>query len=57
MENTPVTTYRGFSAGSGETTFTQDMADKKNGKHAKLIIKNASLEAQRKEEEANHVNI
>ena len=27
MENIPVTTYRGFSAVSGETTFTQDMAD------------------------------
>jgi hypothetical protein len=45
MENIPVTTYRGFSAVSGETTFTQDMADIKNGKHAKLIIKIASLMA------------
>ena len=48
MENIPVTTYRGFSAVSGETTFTQDMADIKNGKHAKLIIKIASLVAQGK---------
>lgn len=55
MENIPVTTYRGFSAVSGETTFTQDMADIKNGKHAKLIIKIASLVAQGKVEEANHV--
>ena len=55
MENTPVTTYRGFSAVSGETTFTQDMADIRNGKHAKLIIKIASLVAQGKVEEANHV--
>ena len=52
MENIPVTTYRGFSAVSGETTFTQDMADIKNGKHAKLIIKIASLVAQGKVEEA-----
>lgn len=50
-----MTTYRGFSAVSGETTFTQDMADIKNGKHAKLIIKIASLVAQGKVEEANHV--
>lgn len=55
MENIPVTTYRGFSAVSGETTFTQDMADIRNGKHAKLIIKIASLVAQGKVEEANHV--
>ena len=55
MENIPVTTYRGFSTVSGETTFTQDMADIKNGKHAKLIIKIASLVAQGKVEEANHV--
>ncbi|WP_288948316.1 BT4734/BF3469 family protein [uncultured Bacteroides sp.] len=55
MENIPVTTYRGFSAVSGETTFTQDMADIKNGKHAKLIIKIASLVAQGKVEEANRV--
>lgn len=48
MENIPVTTYRGFSAVSGETTFTQDMADIRNGKHAKLIIKIASLVAQGK---------
>lgn len=50
-----MTTYRGFSAVSGETTFTQDMADIRNGKHAKLIIKIASLVAQGKVEEANHV--
>lgn len=50
-----MTTYRGFSTVSGETTFTQDMADIKNGKHAKLIIKIASLVAQGKVEEANHV--
>ena len=55
MENIPVTTYRGFSTVSGETTFTQDMADIRNGKHAKLIIKIASLVAQGKVEEANHV--
>lgn len=55
MENIPVTTYRGFSTVSGETTFTQDMADIKSGKHAKLIIKIASLVAQGKVEEANHV--
>ena len=55
MENIPVTTYRGFSAVSGETTFTQDMADIRNGKHATLIIKIASLVAQGKVEEANHV--
>ena len=48
MENIPVTTYRGFSTVSGETTFTQDMADIRNGKHAKLIIKIASLVAQGK---------
>ena len=50
-----MTTYRGFSAVSGETTFTQDMADIKNGKHAKLIIKIASLVAQGKVEEARNV--
>lgn len=55
MENIPVTTYRGFSTVSGETTFTQDMADIRNGKHAKLIIKIASLVAQGKVEEANRV--
>lgn len=50
-----MTTYRGFSTVSGETTFTQDMADIRNGKHAKLIIKIASLVAQGKVEEANRV--
>lgn len=55
MENIPVTTYRGFSTVSGETTFTQDMEDIRNGKHAKLIIKIASLVAQGKVEEANRV--
>ncbi len=40
---------------AGSITFTQDMADIKNGKHAKLIIKIASLVAQGKVEEANHV--
>ena len=55
MENIPVTTYRGFSTVGGETTLAQDMADIKNGTHAKSIIKIAALVAQGKTEEANNV--
>ena len=42
MESISVTTYRGFSTVNGETTLAQDMADIKNGKYARLIIKIAS---------------
>ena len=40
MESISVITYRGFSTVNGETTLAQDMADIKNGKYARLIIKN-----------------
>ena len=55
MESISVTTYRGFSTVNGETTLAQDMADIKNGKYARLIIKIASLVIQGKTEEANNV--
>lgn len=55
MEKIPVTTYRGFSSVSGETSLEQELTDIKNGKYAKLIIKIASLVVQGKTEEANHV--
>ena len=54
MESISVTTYRGFSTVNGETTLAQDMADIKNGKYARLIIKIASLVIQGTEE-ANNV--
>ena len=55
MESISVITYRGFSTVNGETTLAQDMADIKNGKYARLIIKIASLVIQGKTEEANKV--
>ena len=55
MESISVITYRGFSTVNGETTLAQDMADIKNGKYARLIIKIASLVIQGKTEEANNV--
>ena len=55
MENITVTTYRGFSAVSGDTTLTGDIEDIRNGKYSRLIIKIASLMVQGKTEEANHV--
>ena len=55
MENVTVTTYRGFSTASGETTLAQDLADIKDGKYARPVIKIASLVAQGKTEEANNV--
>ena len=48
MESISVTTYRGFSTVNRETTLAQDMADIKNGKYARLIIKIASLVIQGK---------
>ena len=55
MEKIPVTTYRGFSSVSGETDLQQELADIKNGKYAKLVIKIASLVVQGKIDEANNV--
>lgn len=55
MENIPVTTYRGFSTVSGETTLATDLEDIKKGRYAKSVIKIASLVAQGRTEEANNV--
>lgn len=55
MENITVTTYRGFSAVDADTTLTRDIEEIRNGKYSRLIIKIASLVAQGKTEEANHV--
>lgn len=53
MEKINVTTYRGFSNVSGETSFHQDIADIRNGKYAPLIQQIAALVAQGRIEEAN----
>lgn len=50
-----ITTYRGYTAVTGETTLTQCIEAIRNGKYVRLIQKIERLMAEGKEEEANRV--
>lgn len=50
-----ITTYRGYTAVTGETTLTQCIEEIRNGKYVRLIQRIERLMAEGKEEEANRV--
>lgn len=55
MKDITITTYRGYSTVTGETTLTRSIADIRQGKHVQFVHKIESLVAEGRIEEADKV--